>query len=569
MRVSLVMPFLSLALIAQDPVPVQAPIQSVKLYPSEGWVTRVGRVVLDSGGTRKLVVSGLPAGLSLDDVQVSLQGPADSRLGDVSVSQDARAVDETPDWKRLQADQEALQDKVDGLQSQSDAVKQEIAFLEGIQAAQGKDLGARMTSATPNLAPVIAFGQGLQDRLAKLMLQERKLKRDLEKATKEQKRLDAEKAKLSGQDRVAPAKVGLEVTTPNGGVVEVRLSTRTRAARWTPVYEARLSEDRTRLDLSLFASVVQQSGEDWRGVQMEISSAKPSQSLATPSFDGAQEVGWYLAPPPPAPPIEALASVPKGRDAQSVAFLAPGITGANSTENSYVLDGLNVPDRRAGFGEAVATLQESHGTSLTLRLDGRKEVPSDGEAHRFKLMDESVTPTLALVTAPRLDATVYQVARFQAPTSLPIFTGAQLVQYFGSQRLGQAPLMEPSTGQPYQLGFGPYRGLRVSFRVLDHKQETVGAFSKERQWTLRDRLEVTSDIRTPVEVEIQDRRLKSTIESVKVTDLPETTPGAKETVPGVWTWNLQVAPGQTTGVTEAIQVRGPLGGVVTGLDASQ
>jgi uncharacterized protein (TIGR02231 family) len=533
----------------------------VKLYPDEAWVTRIGRMRVDEGGTHRLQIADLPAGLTLDDVQVSAKGPTGSRLGDVTVSQDTRTVSETPEWKKLQTDREALQDKADGLQSQSDAVRQEIAFLEDIRAAQGKDLGARMTTAAPNLGPVVAFGQGLQTRLAQLLLQDRKLKRDLAKVAEEQKRLDAEQARLSGQNRVAPSKVMVELTTPGAGPVEVQLSYRTRKARWSPVYEARLSDDHARLDLSLFAAVTQKSGEDWTGVRLEISNAKPSQSLDMPSYGGAQEVGWMMpAPPPPPPPpalqtnltmsMEQVSAVPKGRDMSSLAFFAPGATDA-------------------GFGDAgiqQASLQEASGLNLTLRLDSTKDVPSDGDAHRFKLMDQAVQPTLALTTTPRLDATVYQVARFQAPGTLPIFPGAPMVEYAGAQRLGQSPLAQPAAGQPYQLGFGPYRGLRVTFRRVDHKQETVGAFSKERQWTLRDRLEIASEISAPVDVEVQDRALKSTLESVKITDLPDTTPGARETVPGVRTWTVHLDPNQTAGITVATQVRAPKDGILTGLE---
>lgn len=555
MRTLLLLPCLTLTLAAQEAVPVQAFIAGVKLYPDEAWVTRLGRVRVEAGGTHRLEIAGLPAGLSLDDVQVSAKGPAGSRLGDVTVSQDTRTVSETPEWKRLQADREALQDRADGLQAQSDAVRQEIGFLESIQAAQGKELGARMTTAAPALGPVVAFGQGLQGRLAQLMLQDRKLKRDLAKAGEEQKRLDAERDRLSGQARVAPSKVRVELTTPGAGPVEIQLSTRTRNARWSPAYEARLSEDHTTLNLALFAAITQKSGEDWTGVRLEISNAKPSQSLDMPAYSGAQEVGWMMPapPPPPAPAamaMEGMASVPKGRDFTSTAYFAPGATDA-------------------GFGDAGmanASLEEASGLTLTLRLDGVKDVPSDGDAHRFKLVDQSVKPSLALVASPRLDATVYQVARFQTPGTLPIFPGAPLVQYAGTQRLGQSPLGQPAAGQPYQLGFGPYRGLRVSFRRVDHKLEQVGAFTKERQWTLRDRMEITSEIAAPVDIELQDRVLKSTLESVKITDLPDTTPGAQETVPGVRTWTVHVDPGQTAGITVATQVRAPKDGILTGLD---
>lgn len=566
MRTLLLLPCLTFTLAAQEAVPIQAFIAGVKLYPDEAWVTRLGRVRVESGGTHRLEIADLPAGLALDDVQVSAKGPTGSRLGDVTVSQDTRTLSETPEWKRLQADRESLQDKVDSLQSQSDAVRQEIAFLESIQAAQGKELGARMTTAAPALAPVVAFGQGLQGRLAQLMLQDRKLKRDLAKVAEEQKRLDAERDRLNGQARVAPSRVRVELTTPGAGPVEVQLNTRSRQARWSPAYEARLSEDRKTLDLTLFAAVTQKSGEDWTGVRLEISNAKPSQSLDMPAYGGAQEVGWRV---PRVRQMEALSSVPKARELSPTAGFAPGVAGASAVENQYALDGLDNADFRRGFQGselASASVQEASGLSLTLRLDGAKDVPSDGDSHRFKLMDQSVKPSLALVTTPRLDATVYQVARFQTPGTLPIFPGAPLVQYAGTQRLGQSPLSQPAAGQPYQLGFGPYRGLRVSLRRVDHKQETVGAFTKERQWTLRDRMEIASEIAAPVDIEVQDRALVSTIESVKITDLPDTTPGAKEAVPGVRTWTVHLDPGQTAGITVATQVRAPKDGILTGLE---
>ena len=559
MRALLLLSCLTLTLAAQDAVPIQAFIAGVKLYPDEAWVTRLGRARVNEGGTHRLQIADLPAGLTLDDVQVSAKGPTGSRLGDVTVSQDTRTISETPEWKKLQADRETLQDKADGLQSQSDSVRQEVAFLEDIRTAQGKDLGARMTTAAPNLGPVVAFGQGLQTRLAQLMLQDRKLKRDLAKVTEEQKRLDAERDRLSGQNRVAPSKVMVELTTPGAGSVEVQLSYRTRKARWAPAYEARLSEDPKTLDLTLFAAVTQKSGEDWTGVRLEISNAKPSQSLDMPSYDGPQEVGWMMPmpPPPPAPEPASTAMV---------------VAGGSSRENQYVLNGLDKADFRTGSQGvqlANASVQEASGLSLTLRLDGPKDVPSDGDPHRFKLMDQTVKPILALVTTPRLDATVFQVARFQTPGTLPIFPGAPLVEFAGTQRLGQSPLAQPAAGQPYQLGFGPYRGLRVSFRRVDHKLETVGAFSKERQWALRDRMELTSEISSPVDIEVQDRILKSTVETVKITDLPDTTPGAKESTPGVRMWIVHLDPGQTTGITVATQVRAPLSGILTGLDGEQ
>ena len=548
------MPCLTLTLAAQAPIPLEAPLAAVKLYPDEAWATRIARSQVASGGTHRLLIAGLPPGLTLDDVQVSAKGPAGSRLGDVSLSQDTLAVDESDGWKQLQADREALQDKVDALESQAESIQREITFLETIQAAQSTEASAKLTTAPPDGAALLSFGEGVQGRLGQLLLQNRHIARDLARLAAERQRLESALARLQGQARSSPSRVLVELTTPAAGAVEVQLSYRVRQARWQPAYEARLSADRRTLDLALYAAVTQRSGEDWTGVRLEISNVRPSRNLDLPRFFGARSVGWREAPAPP-PPAPAY-----GATAMMVVSGEPGGVEAGVSLDKSV-EPVDLPMARV----ANATLQTTSGLALDFRLAGAKDVPSDGDPHRFRLMDETVKPDLELIATPRLDPAVYQVVRFQAPGTLPIFPGAPMVQYLGEQRLGQGPLLKPAAGQPYQLGFGPYRGLRVTVRPTEHKLDLVGAFTRERQWTLRDRFDLTSELAEPVDVEVQDRLLKSTLDAVKVTDLPETTPGAQELLPGVRTWRVHLEPGQTGSVTVATQVRAPKEGLVTGL----
>ena len=563
MRSLLLLPCLALTLAAQDAASVQAPITSVKLYPDEAWVTRVGRVQA-SAGTRRYRVGGLPAGLTLDDIQVSAKGPAGSHLGDVAISTETGGPADNADLKRNEADRESAQDRIDALQSQIEASQQEAAFLGDARTFQGKDLGTKLATALPNPGTVVAYGQGVQTRVAQLLLQQRKLKRELDKATEAQKRILEAWGRMNSQGETPHSAVEIEVTAAEAGPVLVQVSYRTRQARWTPAYEARLSEDRTKLELALYAAVTQQSGENWEGVRLEVSNARPSRNLGMPRFGGALVVGW--APPIPAgspvaagsmgavvvttatmglnTSVDSVRTAPSAGDMNGLAFLAPGVVNAS---------------------EPNATIQEASGLTLALRLEGEKEIPSDGEAHRFRLLDQSIKPDLALVATPRLDTSVYQVARFKTPGTLPVFPGAPLVQYAGSQRLGQAPFLQPAPGQPYQLAFGPYRGLRAAFRSEGLKQETVGTFTKVRQWTLRDRVELSSETGAPVDIEVNDPELRSNQEQVRVVELPETTPGAKEVLPGVRTWTIHLAPEQTSSLTIATQVRTPMDGQVSGL----
>ena len=564
MRIALLIPAFSLCLAAQTPTTLDAPIVRVRLHPDEAWVTRVGEVRITSAGTAKLVVKDLPPGLGLDDLLVSAKGPEGSRLGDLAVNSEVRVVTETPEYKALLKEREGLRDRRDTLEAEGESLSQELVFLRNIQSSFDKDASLKLVNAPPSTASLLEMSRGIQVRANEILLRDRRRKRELEKLGLEERRLDAEMQKQSGGQRRAPSLVTVEMTTPKAGDVVLELSYRTRAARWVPTYEARLSGDRKKLELVLFAAITQTSSEAWEGVKLEISNTRASRSLAVPRYYGGQDVAWWV-------PRPLRQEEPETRSYKIAGMVAPVIAGGSSAQNTYVIDGTSVMDAAkptpADMSEGTTSvIEEAGGLATTFNLDGMKDVPSDGQPHRFKVLAKDIEPELVLTATPRLDPSAYQVARFATPSAFPLFPGAAIVQYAGTQRLGQTQLLVPAAGQKSELGFGPYRGLRVSFARVDVKKEQVGAFSKERQWTLREKLEASNDTSEPLDIELHDRALRSTVEKLKITSLQETTQGFEERVPGVRTWTLHVAPKATGTVTLGTLIKAPLEGSISGLE---
>ncbi len=351
----------------------------------------------------------------------------------------------------------------------------------------------------------------------------------------------------------------LEVTTAQEGDVEVELSYRTRAARWRPLYEARLSENHAKLDLALYAAITQNTGEKWDNVRLEISNARPSRNLTVPAYTHGQSVDWIKQHPVYA----------------SEALSPPPMPAPVMAENTYKTTQSMAPKDALGDApvqpeEAVeasaSVIEEASGLAATFRVDGAKDVPSDNEPHRFKVMAKELEPTLNLFTTPRLDPTAYLLARFASPSGMPLFPGSPVTRFAGNQRLGEAPLVIPAAGQSFALGFGPYKGVRVTFRRVDQKLEQVGAFSKDRQWTLRSRIELANDGNEPLEIEVQDHILKPANDQVKIILLPDFTPGWLEPIPGVRSWKLKLGPKEQKQLELPITIRAPREGIVTGLD---
>lgn len=549
-----VLPILSLAatLQAAAPLTLDAPLRKVRVHPDEAWVTRIGQATLPARGTHRLVLAGLPEGLRLEDVRVSAQGPAGTRLGDLTVGSEPLKVMETTEYRALKERHAELQKALDLLHGEREALAQEAAFLKGLQAVQDKEISARLASSVPAAEAVVGLSRGVQERLAQSLARERQVGRDLVKQQEALQQVEAELRRKAAERLVSPAKASLELTTTQAGVVQVAFTYRVRGARWEPTYEARLAADGRSLELVLFAAIRHEGKEDWNGVEVEVTQARSARNVTLDRIQGPQWVRYSEQAPYGSQYRPSGAATVEVITTPSGGYAAPTPPATPST----------LVDAAPAQAKAVESTQ---GLATTWVLEGPKDIPADGDAHRFRVAATEVQPELGLVCIPRQDPTVYRVARFAVPRDLPIFPGSAVVHFAGSQSVGQGALELPAPGQPLQLGFGPFQGVRVALRRLEARKDTVGTFSKETQWVVKDRFEVSNDLAEAVTVEVQEALLKSEQDKIRITPLADTTPGAEELPTGARQWHVAVAPGATAGLTLGTQVRVPMGGYVTGL----
>lgn len=558
---ALLLSTLSLALGAQTSIPLSTKLNRVRIHPNEAWITRTGSHRFEQGGTFRFVVRNLPPHLRLQDLRVTAKGPEGTRLGDVALKSDPLVVTESEEWKSLQQEKDRIQSRIEDLQAEGESLAQESAFLKQLMAQHRDGLAAHLTYATPKAESVVDLSKGIHERLHAVLTRDGGRQRDLVRAHEERVRLEHRILQQSDGRQASPSTVRVEVSLPRAGRAELELTYRNGESRWEPQYEARLSEDRKRLEMVLFAAVRQSSGESWEGVSLEISSAHARRNLAPVKYDQGQNLAWYDHPSQGKP------KSPQRREGAEVMVEVVASTSGSyppSRPTTYAPE----PPPVAAQDISATRQEETKGISTLFALEGQKDIPADGEPHRFRILSASIDPNLALITTPRLDPTIYQIARFAPPAALPIFPGAPIVHFAGTQRLGESTLAAPPSGEAFQLPFGPYQGLRIHLRRREARRDTVGTFSKDRLWTLREGIEVSNDTPESHLVEIYDRILSASDDKVKVTILPETTPST-DVQPGVRRWTLDVAPRSLARVNLAQQIRGPLDGYIAGLEGLQ
>lgn len=282
--------------------PIETRIESVTLYHRGATVRRTARLDFTAGVPSAFVVTGLPLSLLDHTVRARVDaegGSVVTSLVRVGVSAPPRGTPETPpDQKAL----EGVRAKLELTRERRTHLERELAQLSQLSVnprpspEEGKPptpspMFARATleamleeSTTSRMARL----RTLRDEEKRLSDEEATLRRKLELAsTATQIRPDELTKSVTVQVvRGATAKAGTLV-----------LEYFVVGARWAPAYQCRMSRDCRSADLQLRGLVAQQTGEDWRGVRLKLSTASPVSWTELPELS-AIRIGRAQPPGP-------------------------------------------------------------------------------------------------------------------------------------------------------------------------------------------------------------------------------------------------------------------------------
>lgn len=504
-----------------DTLTAPSAITAVTVYADAAQVTRT--VTLDlPAGRHSLTVTDLP--WSTAPLGLQLAAPEGVSLGALSLRAGRLIPADAPKTGAQQAAEAALdtaraalvqaQADRDGAQALVEAAEARAAFLNRVTAEAGPDTG-------PDAIRAMA------DTIATETLAAKRAAADARAALPA-----ADRAVTDAQDAVTAAEEALAAVTPDdsegqqltvaldvatAGPTTLTLTHLVEGAYWRPAYDLTLTRgDVTTLTLDRGAFVTQDTGEDWRGVDLTLSTAQLSQQM-TPSepWPKLRRIG-------PAEQPEARAFADDGVMAEAAMAPAPVMAAETIASDDLVLYHFPaVVD--------VATGVED----LRLALD---RIP--------------LTATVEARAVPAIDQTAFQVARFTNPTEEILLPGQALLTRDGAV-IGTADLDRLAPGQETEVGFGPIEGLRLlanqpnratgdsGIIVKSNRQETTVVYGVEnltgRDWTVR--------LMDTVSYSEQDDL------TVEVTADPVPTETDVDEQRGLWAWSLAVPAGETAKVT--------------------
>ena len=504
-----------------DTVLATSHITAVTVYPQGAQVVR--EVAFEApAGAHEVLITDLPADTDASLIRLASD---DAGLGAFVLRTDRlppRAKPTSPAIEAAQGQVEVAEEKlrlaqaaVDGINAAVEAQEAQVRFLTGIKL----DAAGATADGLAGIAAMIGT-QVLAARTAALAAQA-----GLPAAA--QGVADATDALTAAQDALAAldkgdagyAALAVSVTSAGTGGHLV-VTSMVYDASWAPVYDMALDRKAGKLVVDRGVLVSQASGEDWAGVDLTLSTARPSEQAAPSALSPELRA---IGDPDAPQPMDAVA----GGMQEPVMEAAPMVASKAET----------------------ATLAYQ-GDTVVFHYPSAVDVASGVENLRLALDQLEFAVKVEARAVPRYDATAFVLARLTNDSKEILLPGTAYLHRDGAL-IGSTELAVLSPGGKAELGFGAIDGIRLKRNMPERAAGDRGVFTSSTQIEEKAVLEVENLTGEAWPVRLMDLVPYSEQEDLQIsyTAEPAVTEENVDGQRGVLAWDFDLAAGEKKAVT--------------------
>jgi uncharacterized protein (TIGR02231 family) len=494
--------------IEADPRAIDLPVATVTLLEDRAHVVRRGSLALARAVERVRVERIAPVasdktlavtivdGAGVTVVDARIRRRAVIRLREQG---EASPSDVSAEREALERERDELRRKLAGMRAASDQDAREANALERAVALALIELGEDVAWGAEVEAPwaerIEELGRA-QRALGRLQVEK---DREIEQQTARLGRLSQRIESLDGPAEEERADLEIDLAGAAGATCVLRVDYAVPGACWRPCHTARLSEasGRAQVEVDTDASVWQNTGEDWRDVELVLSTERVS-----------------LGVEPPRLASDVLRAVK--RSDQVV---------VEAREQEIDTTGLGQGEGAARAIAAELPGIDDGGEVRTWHSADRASIPSDGRPYRVRLGSFRTDAELELCAFPELSHTVLLKSTQENRAAAPLLAGpVDLLRDSGL--CGRTSIRYVAPGERFELGWGPDADLRVSreSEALDEKSRMLSAWSVRRTLV---RIKLSNLGGESRRVTVTERLPVSEVEKVRISVDPERVTGRR------------------------------------------
>jgi uncharacterized protein (TIGR02231 family) len=463
-----------------------------------------------------------------------------------------------PREKELNDQLQALQDKRRGIEAEKQALSLKQKFFDTLS-NQGA-LRSQENIAEINLKPeqwagaAQAVYNGIAEVLKGQITQDAALREVDHQIRKVQQELNQLR---TGQRSVY--EVALPVESSGATKLTVELTYQIPEATWSPVYDARLDTKTGALELVQYGSVRQNSGEDWGGVALTLSTAQPNRGTGLPELY-TMWVNLYQA-------VVQNMAVMGGAMREDARMARKAMAPAASME-VLGMDMASAPleeDKVASFATAVI---DTGGFVSEYKIPGPSTVKADGTESKLMIGNFDTENELMIEIKPQMSTEAYLVSHAKLKGEAPILAGPVSLFRDGAF-VGQSHLTLLRPDQETDLAFGVDDQVSVRRNVLKDERSEAGVIARDNILERHFVTEVQNLHKDKVKVVVLETMPVAQDKQIGVEILKDmTTPGYKEdlkNIKGLLRWEMPLEPKQKSELKLGWKVSWPKDQQINGL----
>ncbi len=506
-----------------------ASIQNITVYPDSAMIKKQA-VFSVTKGQNVVRISGITSNLVDASVQASLKGGAGVKIADVKVEKTYLAKVGREKSEKLKARLETLEATIKTNTDEIAALNGSIDFLKRITPFPQN----QRTTPSEVDAHVKFLTRSLTDHYKKIAEVERTLK----PLQEEKKAVEKELENLKSLADDSKSVVLYLYSQADRKDLTLVLSYVVGGAGWLAQYDVR-ADSGARVAVDCFATVKQSTGEDWKGVGLEISTAKPFVYGVPPELSP-----WTVDIYQPPRPVRYKAS-----------SMAQGAPMARMAEReSEAAADYEQPEVRA------------EASSFSFVLPGKVDVPADRQPHRFLIASAARDAVFNYRAVPKLSKYSYLMTDFKSPFDFPLVPG-RMNLFLDDRLVGSASLDKTMLpGETLALSLGIDEGVKVERKPVKKFTEYAGTFTKETRVGYEYTIDVFNGKNRDIALAVSDNLPVSRNELIKVVPESPKNEGAATPEDGIMTWNLKLAAGEKKTLKIKYRVEYPKDLRVTGLE---
>ncbi len=544
---------------------IKSEIKKVKLYITSGEMTHEASIKLEKG-RNKLIFSGISAFADPNSIQFT--GDNNFRLVSISTEIDFLAAESYN--PRISILKDSLESMKDALQLNIDTESSYNAELGVLNT--NRDLKGANTTLT--IDQIKAAGEYYRTRTLEINKIVSKLKKEQSLLRTKIDGTRLQLTDLNYTENQRSNQIIILVDANEAGSVNSVLKYNVSDCGWVASYDLTAVDINQPVKLKYKAQVYNNTGNEWKDVQLTLSTADPTLSATAPSLNPfyleynnyiEQDRNGYIQPQSQSQASyrsqvenEINWANQRSYDNYMLDKQDAGAKLFESNNMAYNFENVMQNGLSANLGKKVTTVntQDIYISEMTAEfvVPNNFTCPSDAKPYLVEIKEISVPATFSQVSVPKLDQSAFLLANIVGWQDLELVPGTTSV-YFGGNYVGTSYIDTRNVNDTLSLSFGRDPKIQV-LRKLKSEMSTKKVSAGTKRDTYYYDIQVRNNRTVPVTVDVFDQVPIS--KNSEITVSVETLGGGKrDDVTGEVAYKITLQPGETKNLEIGYTIKYP------------